>query len=223
MPAQYDPNVKLLWRKAAYKATAKYFFGTLHLIKHRMSITGRENLPKEPFIAVGNHLSNEDPPLLALATERPVAFIAKQELYEKEPLRSLVLFYGAISVNRERPEASTFKAAKEAFKCGWSLGMFIEGTRSKTPGVLGQPNHGPAYFAKILKAQIVPVGIVGTDKAWGKGYTRFGKPIQPGDDLDAKTWEVMEALSDLTGFQLPPRLVQRSTEVGYQSGVDSDR
>jgi 1-acyl-sn-glycerol-3-phosphate acyltransferase len=205
MPAQYDPNMIKPWRKAAYVATALGFFGPWFFIKHRLSTSGHENIPEGPFVAVGNHLSNDDPPLLARTVGRPVTFIAKQELYDVAILKQLILFYGAISINREKPEPSSFKAVKEVCKHGWCLGMFIEGTRSKTPGTLGRPHEGPAYFARILKLPIVPVGIVGTDKPWGKAYSRIGKPIQPEHDLEATTWKIMEALSELTGFALPPR------------------
>jgi 1-acyl-sn-glycerol-3-phosphate acyltransferase len=213
MPAQYDREMLTPQRKRMYVATARYFFAPLYAIKHRMQISGRENVPDEPCVVVGNHLSNADPPLLAVATDHPLSFVAKQELFEVDKLRQLILLYGAISIDRDKPEVSTFKAVKEVFKNGWSIGMFIEGTRNKTPGTLGQPHEGPAYFAKILKAKILPVGIIGTNTKWGKGYVRIGKPIPPSDDLDAKTWEIMQALSDLTGYAMPPKTVPASKSI----------
>lgn len=206
MPAIYDPNAFTPSRAVMYIATAKYFFAPIYAICHRLEVTGRENIPKEgPLVVVGNHLSNADPPLLAVATHRQLAFMAKKELFDIPGLKQWMMCYGAISVDRAKPEVSTFKAIKYVFDSGWNLGMFIEGTRNKTPGVLGQPHTGPAYFARANKATIVPVGIVGTNKPWGKAYARVGKPIQPSKDLDATTWEIMEALSGLTGFKLPER------------------
>ena len=213
MPAQYDPNIIKPWRKAAYMATELGYFGLLHAIKHRFTTSGHENIPDGPFVVVGNHISNDDPPMLALTVRKPVIFIAKQELYENPLMRSLLLFYGAISVNRSRPEPSTFKAVKEVCKHGWCLGMFIEGTRTKTPGILGQPHEGPAYFARILKFPIVPVGIVGTDKTFGKAHARIGKPMPYGQDIEATTWQIMEALSELTGFALPPKTEKPSNSL----------
>jgi 1-acyl-sn-glycerol-3-phosphate acyltransferase len=210
MPAQFDKTAYTPVRRAIYMATARGFFAPLYSIYHRLTITGRENVPDGPFVAVGNHLSNADPPLLAVATLRPIAFIAKRELYEVPVLKQLILFYGAISVDRGKPEVSTFKAVKEVVKQGWSLGTFIEGTRNKTPGVLGQPREGAAYFARANKLPIVPVGIVGTNVRWGKAYARIGKPIEPSQDLSRTTWEIMEALSELTGFALPQRAADES-------------
>lgn len=213
MPVQYDPGMIDPGRQYRYRLTARYFFAPLYAIYHRMEISGRENIPEGPVLVVGNHLSNADPPLLAVVTDKPVSFIAKRELYEVPLLRPLILQYGAISIDRDKPEVSTFKAVKEVFKHGWSIGMFIEGTRNKTPGVLGQPHEGPAYFAKMLKAPILPVGLLGTNKAWGKGYARVGKPLQWSNDLDKTTWEIMEALSELTGYALPPRTVHTDSSL----------
>jgi 1-acyl-sn-glycerol-3-phosphate acyltransferase len=194
------------WRRNAYMFTANCF-GSFYSVYFRVSVTGRENVPDGPFVAVGNHLSNWDPPMLSYSTNRPLAFLAKKELYSIPVLKTLILFFGAISIDRDKPEISTFKAVKQMFKSGWGLGMFIEGTRSKTPGVLGQPHNGPAYFAKTYKVPIVPVGIIGTDKPWQKAYAHIGKPINAGDDVDETTWQIMEALSQLTGFDLPERKI----------------
>jgi 1-acyl-sn-glycerol-3-phosphate acyltransferase len=179
---------------------SRYFFTPLYSTRG-LEVTGRENIPDGPLVVVANHLSNLDPPLVTL----PVAYLAKKELYKMPGFKEFCLFFGAISIDRDKPEKSTFKTVKELFAKGWHLGMFIEGTRNKTPGVLGQPHTGPAYFAKANKATIVPVGIIGTNQKSGKITTRIGKPIKPSDDLEATTWEIMQELSNLTGWALPPR------------------
>lgn len=205
MPVLYDPKVFTPARTTVYRLTARYFFGPMWAIYHRLEYSGRENIPNTPCVIVGNHLSNADPPILSTVTDVPLAFLAKRELYDVPFLRQLILTYGAISVDRQKPEPSTFKAVRQVFKNNWNLGMFIEGTRNKNPGVLGKPHTGPAYFAWANKVPIVPVGIVGTGKPWAKAYAKIGKPIQPSADLEKTTWEIMEALSELTGFALPPR------------------
>lgn len=205
MPVLYDPKAFTPFRTFVYMMTARYFFGPLFLIQNRLEVSGRENIPEGSCVFVANHLSNWDPPIVANATDRPVSFLAKKELFSDKFFRNLVRAYGAISVDRDKPEPSTFKAVKEMLKQGWNLGMFIEGTRSKTPGQMGPPHLGPAYFAKANKLPIVPVGIIGTNVKNGKAYVRIGKPIYVSGDLDETTWRIMEALSDLTGFKLPPR------------------
>lgn len=206
MPVQYDPKAHLPERTKIYLNTLKYFFWPMYRLMNRLEITGRENIPEnEKLVIVANHLSNLDPPLVSTVINKPVAYLAKKELYKMPGFKEFCLFYGAISIDRDKPEKTTFKLVKDIFSKGWHLGMFIEGTRNKTPGILGQPHTGPAYFAKANKATIVPVGIIGTNVRFGKVYAHIGKPIKPTDDLDKTTWEIMDALSGLTGFALPAR------------------
>jgi 1-acyl-sn-glycerol-3-phosphate acyltransferase len=114
-------------------------------------------------------------------------------------------FYGTIIIDRDKPSVSTIRTIKEAFQCGWSVGIFIEGTRNKTPGTLGKPHTGPAYFAWANKVPIIPVGFTGTNIRWGKARAAIGPLIYPSEDLEATTWEIMESLSKLTGWALPER------------------
>ena len=205
MPVMYDPKAFTPLRTFLYMATARYFFGPLFFMQNRLEWTGRENIPDGPCVFVSNHLSNWDPPLVTRVVDRPVSYLAKKELYSDPFFKNLVLAYGAISIDREKPEKSTFKAVKEMLSQGWNLGMFIEGTRSKTPGVLGLPHIGPAYFAKANKLPLVPIGIIGSNVKNGKVIAHIGKPVEQSADLDETTWRTLVAIAELTGFQLPDR------------------
>ncbi len=223
MAVEYDPHAFSPFRTGIYIATARYFFGTIFAIQNHLEFSGRENIPPGPCVFVGNHLSNWDPPLISRVTDRPVSFLAKKELFSDKFFRNLVLAYGAISIDREKPEKSTFKAVKEMLAKGWCLGMFIEGTRSKTPGMLGTPQMGAAYFAKLNKLPLVPIGIVGTNVKRGKVYAKIGKPIAPEGTLEEISWKVMEALSDLTGFKLPTAIEDKSAKSADADSADSQR
>ena len=54
-------------------------------------------------------------------------YMAKKELFETPKLTWWIKRLGAFSVNREKPEISTFKTVKDVFKTKWSLGIFPEG------------------------------------------------------------------------------------------------
>ena len=206
MPVEYDPHAFTPFRTWFYMATARYFFGPIFYWQNHLEIFGRENIPSGPCVFVSNHLSSWDPPLVSHVVDRPVSYLAKKELYADKIFRNLTLTYGAISIDREKPEKSTFKAVKEMLTHkGWCLGMFIEGTRSRTPGILGRPQLGPAYFARSNKLVLIPIGITGSHIKRGKIVVKIGKPIEPEGSLEDITWHVMEALSGLTGYQLPPR------------------
>lgn len=213
MPAMYDPKAFTPFRTFLYMATARYFFGPLFFLQNRLEWHGRENIPDGPCVFVSNHLSNWDPPLVTRIVDRPVSYLAKKELYTDPFFKNLVRAYGAISIDRDKPEKSTFKAVKEMLSQGWNLGMFIEGTRSKTPGILGQPHIGPAYFAKANKLPLVPIGIIGSNVKNGKVVAYIGKPIDQSDDLEETTWRTLKAIADLTGFQMPERLIEAEKTV----------
>jgi 1-acyl-sn-glycerol-3-phosphate acyltransferase len=198
---KYSP---FLW--TAQMITAKVAIEPFHFFYSRFHATGRENIHgKGPFLVVSNHLSYFDPPLLVVSTQIPMAFIAKTELFDVRGLKELIKFYGAIPINRGKPSLSSIRAVKQVFQAGWSVGIFIEGTRNKTPGVLGQPHEGPAYFAWSNQVPIIPLGLLGTNKRFGKAEGHIGKIIQPSEDLQKTTWEIMESLSQLTGYAMPER------------------
>ncbi|MBX9567541.1 MAG: 1-acyl-sn-glycerol-3-phosphate acyltransferase [Candidatus Obscuribacterales bacterium] len=208
MPVMYDPKAFSPFRTFIYMSTARFFFGPLFFLQNRLEWEGRENIPDGPCVFVSNHLSNWDPPLVTRVVDRPVSYLAKKELYSDPFFKNLVLAYGAISIDRDKPEKSTFKAVKEMLSQGWNLGMFIEGTRSKTPGILGQPHIGPAYFAKANKLPLVPIGIIGSNVKNGKVIARIGKPVEQSPDLEETTWRTLKAIADLTGFEMPERTKQ---------------
>jgi 1-acyl-sn-glycerol-3-phosphate acyltransferase len=203
---EFDPKnfrpYRAVWELITASAIEFYY----NLFWARLSVSGRENIPKKgQLLIVGNHLSNWDPPLLVVATRRPMGFVAKEELFDKPRFGKLITFYGAISVKRDKPEKATFKSVKKIFEAGWSVAMFIEGTRSKTPGIMGRPHLGAAYFARANKVPILPVGIVGTHVKGGHAHLQIGPVIEPSQDLEETTWRIMEALAGLTGFQIESR------------------
>jgi len=177
-----------------------------HFVMTRLKVYGRENIPKEgSLIVVGNHISHFDPPLFAFVTHRPMIYMAKSELWDNKYMGRLLDWLGALPIKRGKPQLSTVKFIRQIMKTGWSLGMFIEGTRCKTPNSIGKPHVGAAYFAKVTNSKILPIGFIGTDKRFGPARVNIGKVIEPGDDLEAKTWEIMDALAELTGFQILER------------------
>lgn len=196
-------------KKVVQLGTARYLLWPLYFARNLLTVSGRENLPQRgtPMLIVSNHLSYWDPPVLVIAVDRPMAFVAKEELFDVKYFDKLIEFYGAMSINRGKPEKSAFKSVRQVFQNGWSVAMFVEGTRAKDPGKMGQPHLGAAYFANANKVPILPVGITGTQRRFGKAHAQLGKLIEPTSDLEATTWEIMEALSKLTGFQLPENRV----------------
>lgn len=179
-----------------------------HTLTGGIERIGVENIPDEgSLVIVGNHISYFDPPLLAYATRRRMVYMAKRELWNNCAFGRILDWLGAIPINREKPELSTLKFIRAQMKRGWSLGMFVEGTRCKIPNAIGRPHLGAAYFAKVTNSPILPVGIVGSNQTFGKVTVKIGKIIMPSDDVEAKTWEIVDSLADLTGFSVPDRRI----------------
>ena len=205
--ATYNPK-RYNWITKFYQYMVIWLlFVPVYYIFYRMKIYGKENIPKngKPFIVMPNHLSNNDPPIVSTALMTPIAYMAKKELFSAPFIGWAITMLGAFLVDRENVSKTTIKGAKEVISKGWCLGMFLEGTRSKTPGVLGNPNFGPAYIATLNKVPILPIGIIGSNKKFGPIKVKIGKLFYPDENLHKGRWQCAEKLAELTGFKLPDR------------------
>lgn len=208
--AEFDPKAFTPSRGALQLASARLILAPYFFLFHRTHITGAHKVPRSgPLLVITNHLSALDPPLTLVACARPMAFLAKVELFRKPYLGSFIKFAGAISINRARPGLATFKEVKGVFARQWALYVCIEGTRNRSAGTLGPPQIGPAYIAKLNDVPILPIGLVGTNLPHGPVAVNVGDVLYAQDDLLKTTWTIMEALSDLTGFAMPPRQYAR--------------
>ena len=161
---------------------------TMFRIIYRAEVHGQENVPKEGgAIIAANHISSWDPPFVGAFCPRRVSFMAKKELFENSIFSSIITSLGAFPVNRGAADRNAIKTALTVLGEGKCLGLFPEGTRSKS-GKLGEPEAGIGLIAYKANVPIVPVAITGTN---GKGLfpkftIRFGKPIPAGDPKDKK-------------------------------------
>lgn len=128
----------------------------------------------QPLVVVSNHASLFDPPLLTSAINRPVAFMAKEELFEVNGLKQVITALGAYAVNRESADRSAIKNAINCIQKGWSAGIFIEGKRTED-GRIHNPKLGAALIAAKTQASLLPLCLWGTEKIT-KNST-FPKPV----------------------------------------------
>ncbi|XLQ11066.1 MAG: 1-acyl-sn-glycerol-3-phosphate acyltransferase [cyanobacterium endosymbiont of Epithemia adnata isolate EadnSB Bon19] len=137
----------------------------------RGKIYGLENVPrKHPLIIVSNHASYFDPPILGSGVGRPVAYMAKQELFEIPLLKEGIKLYGAYPVKRSSGDRGAIRAALNALKEGWIVGIFLEGTRT-TDGRIHDPKLGAAMIAAKAQLPLLPVCLWGTHKILPKGVS----------------------------------------------------
>lgn len=119
-----------------------------------------------PVFVVGNHNSFADIPIVFLALQKTVGFVAKKSLGRIPFLHFWMLKIGCVLVNREKGGAA--KAVRKAIaERGNAVRVFIfpEGTRSKT-GALGSFKSGVFRFACENNAFMLPLVITGSGPAW---------------------------------------------------------
>lgn len=165
-------------------ALARCFFVPLFRILFRTRVYGVENLPKEgPVILAANHMSNWDPPFLACFLPRPVNYMAKMELFSNPIFAAAIRSCHAFPVKRGAADRGAIKVAAQVLKEGGVLGVFPEGTRSRT-GKMQKAEAGVALIASMSHAPVVPAAILGTNRIFS-GEERFpqlavvyGKPME---------------------------------------------
>ncbi|MFZ4452258.1 lysophospholipid acyltransferase family protein [Salibacterium aidingense] len=169
----------------------------------RVKVIGRENIPEEgPVLLCSNHISNLDPPLVGSFMKRNIHFMAKDELFQKKGLGSLLPSLGAFPVKRGSGDRQALRMGLQLLEEGKVLCLFPEGTRSKT-GEIGKGLSGSGFFALRSKASIVPVVISGPYKPFGRITIVYGPPMdfQPlrEEKINAAeaTEKIMESIQDL--------------------------
>jgi 1-acyl-sn-glycerol-3-phosphate acyltransferase len=168
----------------------------------RGQIEGAENVPqKGPFIVVSNHCSYFDPPILSCAMGRPVAYMAKEELFKIPALKQAIQLYGAYPVKRGKSDRGAIQSALKALQEGWAVGIFLQGTRT-SDGRIINPKLGAALIAAKARVPLLPVSLLGTGKILRKGSplprsvtvtVRIGSLIEPPRSIQR---ECLQAVTD---------------------------
>ena len=162
----------------------RVFFRLFFKVLFRARILGAENVPPEgSIILAANHLSNWDPPFLATFLDRQVFYMAKEELFANKIFAAAITNLGVFPVKRGTADKTAIKRALALLKEGKCLGLFPEGTRSKT-GELGKAEAGVGLIAAMSKVPVLPAAIINTNKIFSseKLFPRltvvYGRPMK---------------------------------------------
>lgn len=155
-----------------------------------LKVSGLEHVPERgPLLVCGNHVSYLDPLALAVAIgkRRYLRGLAKVELYDVPALGWFLRRAGTIPLDRGRGDVGAMRAALSLLEKGGCLGLFPEGTRSRT-GKPGKARAGAGFLAGHSGAPVVPVHILGTQRALPRRLeVRFGEPMTfSGDASDGE-------------------------------------
>ncbi len=172
---------------------------------------GISNLPKTGgVVVVSNHGSHLDPPILGHALGRPVAFMAKSELFKVPILSFIISACGAYPVKRGAGDREAIRNASNRLSEGWATGVFLDGTRQEN-GRVNDPKAGASLLAARTGSPILPVAIVNSHRALSKGsvlprfvpiHLRLGELIQPPktkkrEDLSSTTKEIQISINSM--------------------------
>ena len=143
----------------------------------------RENIPeKGPFIICANHVSLLDALFLGFAVKKQqIFFMAKSELFRFAPMGWVLRRLGAFPVERGKGDTSAMNVGEEYLKNGQIMGIFPEGTRSKT-GKLLRAKSGVAVIAARSGVPVVPAAIKpkrGRVRPFCRTVIEFAPPIPP--------------------------------------------
>jgi 1-acyl-sn-glycerol-3-phosphate acyltransferase len=153
-----------------YDVLERTGFRRLITALYRVELRGAERVPATGgVILVANHESLFDPWLLALATPRPVRYMAKAELWRYPLIGRTLDAFKAFPVERGTGDSTAISNAAELLRRGEVLGMFPQGTSKQLARRIYR--RGAARLALATGAPIVPVRLIGT-----RGFPRPGRP-----------------------------------------------
>lgn len=167
----------------------------------RGRVYGVENVPQQgPLVVVSNHASDFDPPILSSCVGRPVAYMAKEELFKVPVLKQAIQLYGAYPVKRGAADRTAIRAALACLEAGWATGVFLQGTRTSDARIT-EPKLGAALIAAKAKVPLLPVSLWGTEAIVKKKGSllpqpvpitvRIGQPIDAPSSTDREELEVV--------------------------------
>jgi 1-acyl-sn-glycerol-3-phosphate acyltransferase len=184
----------------------------------RLVVEGAEHVPTTGGCVVAcNHTMGPDYVVLGYASPRQLHYMAKVEIFAWHPLLTrLFNAVGTFPIQRGKGDVSAINTAVEVVRSGKIVGMFPEGTRSRT-GQLMRGKSGAARIAMLAQAPVVPAVVIGSSQILKQWYklgprpqviVRFGPPLRLSGNADnpedarSSTEEIMRAMAAL----LPPEL-----------------
>ena len=177
-------------------------------------VKGRDHLIEEGgCLIAANHVSYMDPPIVGMAFQHEVNFLARKTLFRG--FGSWIYpRWNAIPVDQENPEVKTLKTVIRLLKDGERVVVFPEGKRSEH-GELNPGQPGVGLMVAKSKVPVLPARIFGAYEALPRGAKMikqshvtvvFGEPLYFDSEEYAKggaetyqriSDEIMEAIGSL--------------------------
>ncbi|MDB4646578.1 1-acyl-sn-glycerol-3-phosphate acyltransferase [Akkermansiaceae bacterium] len=197
-----------------FRAAAKAFF--------RYQVVGRDKLITDGSVLIAsNHESFLDPPLVGIAYNDSVYYLARKTLF-RGVTKWLYSRWNAIPIDQDAPDMSSLKKIIKILKSGEQVVVFPEGSRT-LDGDLQRGEAGVGLIAAKSRAIIQPVRIFGAFEPlefpppparsaatvlWSTGHQTGGFPASGQDGEAAGPRAVMIAIKI---FSPPLKLARPAT------------
>ncbi|MHB1711908.1 MAG: lysophospholipid acyltransferase family protein, partial [Acidimicrobiales bacterium] len=191
----------------------------------RFDVEGVENIPAAgPVLLASNHRSYFDVVaigLVAARLNRPVRFLAKQEIFEAPLVGRLARALGGIPVERGSGSSDSMRCAAAALRAGEVVIVLPQGTIPRgaaffEPRLTGKT--GTVRLSVQTGTPVIPIGLWGTEEVWPRSArvpdmtalghpptvsVRVGPPVEfRRGDAVADTESLMTAISELLPEEL---------------------
>jgi 1-acyl-sn-glycerol-3-phosphate acyltransferase len=148
-----------------------------------IKVDGMKNIDKveKPIVFVGNHLSNADGLVLSkILKEKSDPYFVMGVKLSDNPITQLgAKIVRNIPIKPNSADKDAITKVVKALKGGDNIVIFPEGTRSRT-GQMIEGKKGVLMFARMAKAEIIPIGMAGTDNLL---------PISETGDMGSEIWQ----------------------------------
>lgn len=200
----------------------KLFYQVIRAIGHvwfyslyGLKVEGQEKIPMDgPGILLPKHQFWTDIPIVGLAAQKPLNFIAKQELFVYPVIRHFISLLGGIPIDRQKPLKSldSFRYLEELLKKGEFIVLFPEGTYY--PNSMGWGKH--RFIQRILRVQekmgwkggkripFIPMGIrYDARKFRTEVQVKIGWPLYADGEADGPefTRRIISDIAELSGLK----------------------
>lgn len=181
-----------------------FLANSFYKIFYRHKVYGVEHFCTGGAIVASNHVSNLDPPALAISSPEELHFLAKESLFEHFLFGKLIRSLNAHPVTGGPGDITVMRLICQLLTEGKKVLLFPEGKRGETEE-LESLKKGIAVLIARSKSAVIPAYIDGTFSIWnrnqrfpklrGKTAVVFGTPIRWSDfdHLDKK--EAQEAFT----------------------------
>ncbi len=163
-------------------------FHLTYLLCGGVRFEGREHVPLTGgALITPNHISDADPPTVAIALPRDCWVMAKEEIFAMKIIGPISRWLHGFPVKRYTADRGALKRAEDLLKSGEAVVIFPEGKLSED-GKLQPILPGVLLIARGANSPIIPTVMLGTDriipygKLWPrpsgrKTIVRFGPPV----------------------------------------------